>query len=378
MGNFLHGIETVEVASASGVTITQKTAVIALLGTSSKGDVNSVKLCTSAKDDEQFDTTTTAGTIYQSLVAIRKQYAQAIVFVVNMKATDTLAEGDMEASIALLDSIKSNYGYAPKIFIAPGYSNDAEHITLLLGYADKYRGIAILDCPADMTLATALTSRGTSGIWNTANYRAQLAFPKIVNISGVAEYYSAYAAGLRAKVDNEEGYWVSTSNHAVNGIKNLAIDLSWILNSTSCDVNMLNAQGITTLVNEYGKGWKEWGNRSAAFPVNSDVRTFICQQRLDDITSEAIEQAALQYIDKPMTKTAIDAITEMVNNYFNQLIGDGALCPGSKCSFDDNQNTATEMAAGHFVWTKTFCGTVPGEHFTFYSVIDTTLLTNNL
>ena len=33
--------------------------------------------------------------------------------------------------------------------------------------------------------------------------------------------YSAFLAGVRAKVDNEEGYWVSDSNHEIKGITGL-------------------------------------------------------------------------------------------------------------------------------------------------------------
>lgn len=378
MGEFLHGIETIEVKAASGIVTAQKTSVICLFGTSPTGDVGKAVLCTTDGEDNTFGTDLSKGAIRIALAAIRKQYAKAIVFVINIKASGTPTTDEFKTALSLIDNIKTNYGYAPKIFIAPGLLGDAGNITSLSAVAEKYRGYMILDAPSDMTYETALTSRGTSGIWNISDYRSQLVFPQVVNTDGTTEYYSPYAAGLRAKVDNEEGFWYSTSNHNVKGISKLATDLNWILGDEDCQVNKLNAIGITTLINVYGSGWREWGNHSAAYPTNSDVRSFLCQQRLDDITSEAIENAALDYLDRPMTKTAIDRITELVNDYFNKLISDGALAPGSACTFDEARNSTDEMSKGHYVWTKTFCGNTPGERFTFYSVIDTNLLSNNL
>ena len=108
------------------------------------------------------------------------------------------------------------------------------------------------------------------------------------------------------------------------------------------------------------------------------VLTFESQQRLNDITSESIELAVMKYLDRPMTKAAIDLVTRTVNDYFNSLISRGALQPGSKCTFEASKNSVAEMAKGHYIWTKTFMGTVPAERITLDNVIDTTLLSNLL
>ena len=376
---FLHGVETVETVTDNGTVSTVKTAVIALFGTSPTGDVLSLNLCLSETDDDQFGSSANAsGTIRQALYEIRKQYKGAIVFVVNLAATDVVTTEVLTSGIALLTACRHNWGFVPKIFIAPGYSDVVANADLLRAAAATYRGVDYLDCSSAMTYATALTSRGTGNQWNASSNREKLLFPRIYDSANVARPYSAIAAGLRAKIDNAFGFWYSCSNHTVEGVSAPVIPLGWELNDPDCQVNQLNALGITTIVNVYGEGYKEWGNRNAAYPAANGVLTFESQQRLDDITSESIELAVMKYLDRPMTKAAIDLVTRTVNDYFNSLISRGALQPGSKCTFEASKNSVAEMANGHYVWTKTFMGTVPAERITLDSVIDTTLLSNLL
>lgn len=381
---FLHGVETIEVKASSGTLSTVKTSVIGLIGTSVSGTANVLKLCTGDGDDAYFGAT---GTIPVALKAIRKQYKSAIVFAISLGVgTTPPVADDFEGEITALTGVKTGmklfencyslYGFLPKIFIAPGFSDDSDIVDLLRAAALKYRGCAYLDSPVGMLISDALTSRGVSGQWNFSDNRAKLLFPQIKESSTVTTPFSAFAAGLRAKVDNTEGFWFSSSNHAIEGVEGLETLITASINDPDSDSNKLNALGITTIFNTYGSGFREWGNRNSAFPTATDPRTFESIQRLDDITSESIELAMLPFIDKPMNQAQIDLVSQMVNDYFNVLIGKGALLPGSKCFFDKNQNTVVEMAAGHYIWTKEFMGAVPGERFTFYSVIDTNLLTS--
>ena len=102
------------------------------------------------------------------------------------------------------------------------------------------------------------------------------------------------------------------------------------------EANTLNAAGITTLVTL--GGYKECGNRNASFPTLETVSTFESVQRLDDITSEAIELAMAPYLDRPINTALIDFIVNSVNGYFNELIAKGALIEGSKCYFLESKN----------------------------------------
>lgn len=382
--DFLHGVETIQVKASSGNLTTVKTSVIGLIGTAGTGTANTLHLCTSETDDSTFGTT---GTIPEALKIIRKQYKAAIVFVISIgTGTPTPVAADFEGEIDAITGAKTGlflfencfslYGFLPKIIIAPKYSATAAIATLLRATALQFRAAAYLDSPTAMTIADAKASRGVSGVWNFSDYRAKLLFPGIKDTDGVTVPFSPFAAGIRAFVDNTEGFWVSSSNHTMEGIQGIETLITAAINDPNSDANLLNAAGITTVYNTYGSGFREWGNRNSSFPTNTDPRTFEAIQRIDDITSESIELAMLPFLDKPMNKAQIDLVSQTVNTYFNNLISKGALLQGSNCYFDPTKNTVEEMAAGHFVWTKNFMGAVPGERLTFYSVIDTNLLLN--
>lgn len=380
--DFLHGVETIQVQASGGVLSTVKTSVIGLIGTSASGTAETLALCTSAADDAAYGA---AGTIPAALKVIRQQYKNALVFVVTLGtgtpapvAADFVGEIDAvtgaKSGLFLFDDCYSLYGFLPKIFIAPTFSATAAIATALRAKALEFRAAAYIDSPAAATLATMLLSRGVSGLFNFSDYRAKLLYPQIIDQDGDTQPYSPYAAGLRALVDNTEGFWFSSSNHVLNGVQALETLLTAGINNPDADTNKLNEIGITTVFNTYGSGFREWGNRNAAFPTATDPRTFEAIQRLDDITSESIELAMLPFLDKPMNQAQIDLVSQTVQNYFNSLIAKGALLPGSRCYFDKTRNTVEGMAAGHFIWTKEFMGAVPGERLTFYSVIDTSLL----
>ena len=54
------------------------------------------------------------------------------------------------------------------------------------------------------------------------------------------------------------------------------------------DANMLNSQGVITALNWIG-GWRSWGNRTACYPANTDVKDmFISVRRMFDFIGNTI------------------------------------------------------------------------------------------
>lgn len=382
MPEFLHGVETITSPSIAIVN-NVKTAVIGLIGTSGSGTANTLKLCVTENDDAYFGT---AGSIPEALKAIRKQ-GPATVFVVSLgtgtptapTAPDfvgSLTNG-VRTGLRLFDLCFTQYGFNPKIFIAPRFSSISGVITALTDVATKFRGCAYLDAPAGTTAAAAVALRGNGSLWAATDRRTKLFFPMLKDSdTGTNTPFSAYAAGLRANVDYTDGFWVSSSNHSISGISALETAISAAINDATTEANQLNAAGITTVFNTYGTGFREWGNRNASFPTASDAQTFECVQRTKDIIDESIELAMLPYIDKPIIQAYIDMVRQTVNDYFNSLIARGALLEGSKCTYEESKNSPAELAAGHVVFTTVYMSPTPAERITFDTTIDTTLLAN--
>lgn len=272
------------------------------------------------------------------------------------------------------------FGFKPKIFITPGYSSVTAVATAMISLADTYKGYAYIDAPAGTTVSGAVAGRGPLGTisFNTSNKRAMLFYPMLkaydkATNANLDTPYSMWAAGVRAAVDNNEGYWISASNHEIKGIVGLERNISSSINDASTDANTLNSNGITTVLNSFGTGIREWGNRNASYPTSTLVSSFESVQRTQDIIDESIEYAMLSFIDKPIVQATIDSVRASVNAFMRTLISRGAIVDG-ECTYNAADNSAAELAAGHVVFTNTFLPPSPMERITFKSLIDINLL----
>jgi len=280
-----------------------------------------------------------------------------------------------------LELVFNTFGFTPKILIAPVYIELVAVATEWIALAEKYRAIALIDAPVTTTVSQAIAGRGPASTINlkTSSYRAYLLCPHLKvydsdSDSNINAPYSQFMAGVMANTDLNEGYWVSPSNHAIQGIVGTEYVVTASVNDASTEANLLNEKGITTTFTGYGTGTRTWGNRSAAFPTNTDPKNFIPIRRIADIVHESLEQAMLPFIDKPINQATIDAIRDTGNGFFRTLIGRGAVLSGSKCVYSAD-NTAEELAAGHVIFDLVFMGPTPAERITFKSFLDINLLT---
>jgi phage tail sheath protein FI len=287
---------------------------------------------------------------------------------------------------ALWELAYQTYGFNPKILIAPGFSTVSAVASNLRALADKYRAIDYTDAPAGTIVDDAIAGRGPAGSianFNIAHQRTELVFPQLkkydtASNANVSFPYSAYLAGIRQAVDNDQangGFWVSTSNKAIN-CEGVELAISASLNDSTSDNQLLNAAGITTVFNTYGTGIRTWGNRNSTFPGVAGPKTFTNMIRIDDIVSESMELASLPYVDLGITQAFIDVVREAGNSFIRTLIQRGALLPGSKVIYSQADNSADELANGHIVFERIYMGSTPAERITYKSVMDITLLQN--
>ncbi len=67
---------------------------------------------------------------------------------------------------------------------------------------------------------------------------------------------SPFVAGLIAKIDNEEGFWVSPSNKEISGIVGTSCPVDFTLGDSSCRANLLNENEVATIIHQ--KGYRLW------------------------------------------------------------------------------------------------------------------------
>ncbi|ECA8970964.1 phage tail sheath family protein [Salmonella enterica subsp. enterica serovar Omuna] len=282
----------------------------------------------------------------------------------------------------LLEDTYSLYGFKPKILIAPVFCTQKSVSTELIALAEKLDAITYIDAPVGTTFGQVLAGRGSAGTinFNTSSERARLCYPHVkvydaATDSERLEPLSSRAAGLRAKVDLENGFWWSNSNQEILGITGVERSLSAMIDDPQSEVNQLNENGITTVFNSYGTGLRLWGNRTAAWPTVTHMRNFENVRRTGDVINESIRYFSQQYMDMPINQALIDALTESVNAYGRKLIGDGALL-GFECWYDPARNEQTELAAGHLLLSYKYTPPPPLERLTFETEITSEYLVN--
>jgi len=267
------------------------------------------------------------------------------------------------------------FGFSPKILIAPNFLASAALSAEFEVLEEKLRARMLKCAPGGTTVTQAVVGRGPSGTigFNTSNKRNVLLFPQLKNADGGVFDYSAYFAGVWANTINQEGYWYSPSNKEIKGVTGAEVAISAGISDPASEANLLNSAGIVTVFNSYGTGLRTWGNRSAAFPTNTAPENFLSVLLTADVIHESIEQASLAFVDKPINQATIDAVCETVNSFLRTLQGRGAIVDGS-CTYNEESNPATELAAGHITFDISFMPPTPAERITFNSFIDINLL----
>lgn len=294
------------------------------------------------------------GTLKQAIADINDQRnALTVIVRVSKETTEEKQRAAILAGIGKLSSAKSATTYQPRIVIAPGFSEDDAVGKALETVAGKLRAVAYVDCASGATLQEVVQRRQSYGA------RTELLRPRVQasNADGQIVYrpYSAFAAGLRARIDFEKGWWWSKSNQDINNIIGVEQIDEFILGERNCDANLLNMQNVSTIVRR--SGFKHWGNRLCA---DDPQWHFESVRRTADVIEDSIQEAMLPYVDRPLDRENADDIIGTINAYMRQLVGLGAIF-GGRAWLDEELNTAETLAAGELYINYDFGPKSPTE-----------------
>ena len=312
-------------------------------------------------------------TIYVSRKLKLKYYTQKL---------DDVAISDIVSTFSSFESALSEFGFFPKILIAPGFSQELAVGREMVAVAEKIRAMAYIDAPEGLNPTEAVQFKST----NYGDARAMFCYPKVKiwdNAQGVYrfDWLSSRFAGLRAKTDFDEGYWYSLSNHIIQGITGMERVLDYNPSEKSSELNYVNSMGVISVLNFLGSGYRSFGNRTCAFPFQSDpLNTFECWRRVGDIIEESITYFTLQFLDKPMFSRPEKAkselilrVEESVNDFMRELKGRGALVEGF-CVIKADENPVSNLANGQLAYHYEFTPAVPAERITYNAVANITAL----
>lgn len=298
----------------------------------------------------------TGGTLLSALEAIADQTSPILV-VVRVAPGEDDAEttanviggntGGVATGMQCLLDAQAQLGIRPRILGCPGL--DTQDVTAeMVIIAKRLRAMVYARAIGD-EIADVLTYRE-----EFAARELMLFWPNFTNqFTGDAV---ARAMGLRARIDEEQGWHKTLSNVAVGGVTGIDKSVYFDLQDASTPAGVLNDGQVTTMVRM--NGYRFWGNRTCSdepeFAFESAVRT---AQVLQDTIAEGIAWA----VDKPMTRGLIKDIIETINAEFRSLKAQGRIIDG-RAWFDPALNSQTDLAGGKLTIDYDFTPAAPAEN----------------
>jgi len=281
-----------------------------------------------------------------------------------------LASGQRTGLQALLDG-KSKHNAQPKLLIAPKHSATQAVATALDALAGKLRAIAILDGPnttdeAAMAYALEFGSKRLYMVDPGVKYWDTIASATI-DAPG-----SAWTAGLFAWTDANYGYWASPSNKEFVGITGTTRPIEYLDGDETCRANLLNNANIATIIRD--GGYRLWGNRT----LSSDPKwAFVTRVRTCDILMDAIQAGHKWAVDRSITKTYVQDVTEGLQAFMRDQKNAGAII-NFEVYADKERNTASQIEQGKIFWRIRFTDVPPAENPNFLIEVTNEWLTEVL
>ncbi|MBH3358776.1 phage tail sheath family protein [Pseudomonas guariconensis] len=281
-----------------------------------------------------------------------------------------LADGKRTGMQALLDG-KSRFNAQPRLLVAPKHSSTQAVGTALVALADKLRGIAIIDGP-NTTDEAAIAYAGEFGAKRAFLVDPGVQFWDTDADATVDAPSSAWVAGLFAWTDSEYGFWASPSNKEFVGITGTTRSVEFLDGDETCRANLLNNANIATIIRD--DGYRLWGNRT----LSSDPKwAFVTRVRTMDIVMDAILYGHKWAVDRSITATYVNDVTEGLQAFMRDLKNQGAII-NFEVYADPVLNTASQLEQGKVYWNIRFTDVPPAENPNFRVEITNQWLTEVL
>ncbi len=276
------------------------------------------------------------------------------------------------SGLEVIEDVFQATGKVPGVIICPKFSSDPTVAAVMEAKCENINGCFVATCLIDVDTDAAPTAQDVKG-WKDGN---NISFPRQQCLYGKP----ALKGATMSKVFNfasQQGplmQWVDA--YRGNGLpyhspsnKPMRMNALLLADGTELpmhllDANMLNSQGVITALNFIG-GWRSWGNRTACYPANTDVKDmFISVRRMFDFIGNSTVLTIWQKVDEPGNRRLIDAIVNSLQLWLDGLSNSEALL-GARIEFRQDENPTTELLNGHYIFHIFIAVPTPAEWIDF-------------
>lgn len=409
------GPEIIETGPGSSIVTERKAATALLVGTAPIGDVHDTaekragyihKTITITNEEDVAAAFGEHTEGYTIPAALQDMFAQAgpgglgEIDVVNVFDPDVHADVSAVTNLDIIGAFSAsgkpsglklayaNYqraGRFSKILLTPGFTGMTGVRSELQSISNKTRARALIDAPSGVTLQQVIEARGPAGAFDLQfNDRRLVALWPHLMMKDTATGgerlapYSAAFAGRWLSSIVEYGYHHSPSNRPLI-VEDTEVPVTYIPGDKSDDIQQLRSVGVITTEERYGKGPHTSGNRSSAYPTDTDMRNLLHVQFTEDMLDEEVIHFLDQHKDRNMPLARIEFIEERINDRFKGLMaGDDPVLYGGQFRFDRKKTTKSTVADMQYFWRTDYAPVGIGETLTVDRNIDLNLISNAL
>lgn len=283
--------------------------------------------------------------------------------------------------LEVIEDVFQATGFVPGVIICPKFSKDPVVAAAMEAKSENINGCFACTCLIDVD-TTAVKKPQDVNTWKNTN---NIVFPRQECLFGKPSLKGTMVGqpGSMTAIDkifnfaSQQGPLLQwTDTYKGNGLpfhspsnKNLRMNALLLDDGSELpmhlsDANMINGQGVITALNWIG-GWRSWGNRTACYPSNTDVKDmFIPVRRMFDYIGNTIVLTIWQMVDEPGNRRLIDAIVNSLQLWLDGLTNEQALL-GARIEFRADENPTTEILNGHYVFHVYFAVPTPAEWLDF-------------
>lgn len=233
----------------------------------------------------------------------------------NVLDPESVTEDDIVAGVQKIREVYPRFGIVPGTLIVPGFSGKPKVYNAMTAKTQNLNGAFRYHCLVDLDTETVTSYDKAAAEKNKNGFtheNSSLFYP-MVKVGDEIYHFSAIAGALIADTDykNEGIPYVSLSNRSLK-ITGLCLkDGSEVVLDME-QGNALNKVGINTAINM--NGWRAWGNRTACYPGNTDIKDcFIPCRRMYNWWANQFILSYFAKVDNPLNKRLIESIVDSEN-----------------------------------------------------------------
>lgn len=359
---YLHGVEVVEGKPKPTPLSLSNQGVIGIIGVAPNADVEKFPLDSPvliAGSEEEAAALGDEGSLPRALKCIFQQCLpqMVIVRVVGESEADVLnallggydADTDKYSGVHVFKESKGVLGIAPKILVAPGYSDKTAVANELRQVADTLKATVVLDGPNTTDAEAIAYVQEFAGCENV--YVIDPAV-KVAIATGFESFVSSpYVAAVMAS----QSYAESPSNVVIKGVSGLSREVDYRHGDSHCRANLLNEKYVATIIRE--DGFRIWGNRAAA-------GTFISAYRIRDYMTEGLNAIFFPHVDRGLTESKVEYLLIQANKFLASMVRDDKALIYGTAYAPAERNTADQRRQGRLTVLVDYEDVTPMERVT--------------